>query len=213
MNRHVYASLVLAILAAAPATAQNGAMWVSPSGEMTGIIFRGGDGPLPSPMDRAPAEMARLFKALCLDGSAEPARFGEAARDAGVKAAPIETVGGGKKPAPVTLDLWSGDGLVVSRSEGNEAVPTAQCNATFYVSTLPDKQMVTDAVSAEVGLTPSNLAAAIDKKGKPKRFFNPEWTMAGPAGARIVTAFVDKGNHYMPGNRVQISIRTPKASQ
>lgn len=212
MNRHVYASLILAMLAAAPATAQNGAMWVSPSGEMMGIIFRGGDGLPPSPMDRAPAEMAHLFKALCLDGSAEPARFLEAARDAGLQAAPLETVGG-KKTAPVTLDLWSGQGLVVSRSEGNDAIPTAQCNATFYVSTLPDRQKVTDAISAEVGLPPSNLAAAIDKKGKPKKFFNPAWTMAGPADARIVTAFVDKGNHYMPGNRVQISIRTPKASQ
>lgn len=212
MKLYAYVPSILAMLAAAPAAAQNGAMWVSPSGHMRSIIFRGGGGFPPSPIDRAPAEMARLFKSLCLDGSAEPVHFLESAREAGLQANPIE-VAGTKKTGPVTIDLWNGEGLVVSRSEGHHTVPDAQCNATFYVSTLPDRQAVMDALSAVMGSTPSNLAAAVDKKGKPKKYFNPEWMAAAPAEARIVTAFVAKGDRYMPGNRVQISIRAPKANK
>lgn len=212
MKPYASAFTVLAMLAAAPAAAQNGAMWVNPSGQMMSIIFSGGGGAPPAPMDRSPEEMARLFKALCVDGSADPAGFLESARVAGLQAAPIE-VAGGKKTAPETIDLWGGAGMVVSRSEGNRSVPNAQCNATFYVSTLPERQAVTDAVAAAIGQPPSNLAAAVDKKGKPRKYFSPEWTMAEAAGGRIVTAFVAKGNNYMPGNRVQISIRTPKAGQ
>jgi hypothetical protein len=156
--------------------------------------------------------MARLFKTLCLDSTAEPVRLLEAARDAGLQANPIE-LAGTKKSGPVSVNLWSGSGLVVSQTEGFYAAPVAQCNTTFYVATLPDKQALTDALAAVVGSPPSNLAAAVDKKGKPRKYFDPEWTVTGPAGARIVTAFVAKGNRYMPGNRVQISIRTPKAGK
>lgn len=208
MKPHVYACAILAILAAAPAAAQNGAMWVNPSGGVRSFIFRGGDGQTPAPMDRAPAEMARLFKSLCIDGSAEPGRFPEAAEAAGLQASPVE-LAGNKKSGPVTLDLWTAQGLVVSRSEGHNAVPTPQCNTTFYVATLPDRQAVTDVVSAAMGSAPSNLASSIDKKGKPKKYFTPEWT----AGGRIVSADISKHNRYMPGNRVQISVRMPKAGE
>lgn len=208
MKLHAYVTSVLAMLVAAPAAAQNGAMWVSPDGNLTSFIFRGGDGATPPPMDRAPAEMARLFKSLCVEGSADPASFVEAARATGLQASPIELAGTKKRP-PVTIDLWMADGLVLSRSEGHSAVPTPQCNATFYVSTLPDRQSVTDSVSALLGSAPSNIASAVDKKGKPKKYFDPEWT----TGNGIVTAFVSKHDRYMPGNRVQISLRMPKADK
>jgi hypothetical protein len=208
MKRYAHALAVPALLAAAPAAAQDGAMWVGESGGMRSIIFRGGGGAPPAPMDRAAAEMARLFKALCLEGGGEPARFPEAATEAGLKANPIQ-VAGNKKEGPATIDLWTGEGLVVSRTDGSYAAPVAQCNATFYVATLPDRQSVTDALSAAMASPPSNLAAAVDKKGKPRKYFVPEWRAVAPGG-QVVTAFVAKGNRYMPGNRVQISIWAPK---
>jgi len=185
--------------------AQSGAMWVDSSGRMLSMQFAGGNGAPPAPLDRPAAEMARLFKAICLgDGN-----FGAAATTAGLTADPL-TVPAGKKAPPLVLNMWRGEGLVVSQTGGFFAAPNAQCNAVFYVATLPAQQDVTDALGAALGSPPSNLAVATDKSGKPKKYYSPEWTLDGPDGGRIVTAFVQKGDQYMPGNRVHIAVRAAR---
>ncbi|HEX8481889.1 MAG TPA: hypothetical protein VF650_08310 [Allosphingosinicella sp.] len=209
MNRLAICTAVLASIgAAAPAGAQNGAMWVDQYGRMVSMQFAGGSD-APGPVDRSAAEMAALFKSLCLDGGGSENGLARAAKAADLFANP-HVVPGSKKTGPITLEVWNGEGIAVSRTDGFFAARPAQCNATFYVSTLPDRTAVTSALSAAIGAEPSNLASAVDKKGKAKNDFTPEWTASGASGPTIVTAMVGKGSRYMPGNRVQISVRAAK---
>lgn len=190
------------------ASAQGGAMWVDPLGRMMSMQF-GTDGPVPTLRSRSPADMAGLFKRLCLDTGRDPATFSAAAAGAGLRAEPY-TIPFGKKTAPVVLNLWNGDGLVLSESAGFFAARVAQCNASFYLPEPSSREDVTAAMAAAIGSAPSNAAKAVDKKGKPKKYFSPEWTIDGPAGPRIVTLFVGLGDERYPGHRVQMSVRDSK---
>jgi hypothetical protein len=193
---------------AVPAAAQNGAQWVDPYGRMTTLEFVGGRGAPPPPLDRPAGEMARLFKSLCLDTGGSAAEMGAAARQAAFDAAPFTIPGG--KAGDVVLGVWRGEGAVLSQSDGFFAAPNAQCNVSFYVTTVPESASVTEALAAAIGSPPSNLADATDKKGRPKKYYSPEWTIGEGAGARIVTAHVMKGSRTLPASRVQMSVRAAK---
>ena len=211
MKQILHRAAVLAmLLPVSPAFAQSGAMWTDPFGRIMSMQFVSGNPVAPNPTDRSPAEMARLFQTLCLETAGDGARLAASAAAAGLSAVP-HTIPATKKAAPVTLGVWTGDGLVLSQTSGFFAAPNAQCNATFYVRTLPERQAVTDALAAVIGRAPSNLASATDKRGRPKKFYNPEW-LSAVGEPRIITAFVAKGYSGMPGDRVQISIRAAKKS-
>jgi len=204
------ATVLAVLLPASPAFAQSGAMWTDPLGRMMSMQFVAGNPVAPAPRDRSPAEMARLFRTLCLESGGDGARVAASAAAAGLTAVP-HTIPASKKAAPVTLGVWAGEGLILSQTSGFFAAPDAQCNATFYVRALPERQAVTDALAAVIGRAPSNLASATDKKGRLKKFYNPEW-LSAVGEPRIVTAFVAKGYSGMPGDRVQISIRAARKS-
>ncbi|HEX9946859.1 MAG TPA: hypothetical protein VGA98_04895 [Allosphingosinicella sp.] len=204
------AAVLAMLLPAFPAFAQSGAMWTDPYGRMMSMQFVSGNPVAPEPRDRSPAEMASLFRTLCLESGGDGARLAASAAAAGLGAVP-HTIPATKKSAAVTLGVWTGGGLILSQTSGFFAAPNAQCNATFYVRSLPERQAVTDALAAVIGRPPSNLASATDKKGRLKKFYNPEWSsQAGEP--RIITAFVAKGYSGMPGDRVQISIRAARKS-
>jgi hypothetical protein len=203
------AAVLAMLLPASPTFAQSGAMWVDPLGRMMSMEFAGGNRAAPSPADRSAAEMARLFKSLCLDNWRDGPGLAAAAAAARLGAV-HHTIPAGKKAAPVTLGVWTGDGLTLSQTSGFFATPAVQCNATFYVRSLPERQAVTDALAAAIGAQPSNLASATDKKGRPKKHYHPEWTLDPAGEPRVVTAFVAKGYSGMPGDRVQISVRAAR---
>lgn len=166
-----------------------------------------GDAGPPPTSDRPAADMATMFKNVCVDAASDAAT-GAAAAAAGLSVAPAKFPFGPKAP-PINASVWSGPGVTVSRTEGFFAAPLAQCNATFYVETLPGKQEVADAVSRVLGAPPANLAEATDKNGKPKRFYAPIWKIAGDQ-PRIVSASVSGGSQYTPGAKVQLSIYSDK---
>jgi len=205
-------AVLVLLLPACPALAQNGAMWVDPIGRMMSMQFAGGAPTAPAPRDISTAEMAGRFKALCLDTRGGASGLAEAAAGAGLSDY-SHTIPATRKAGPVTLAVWTGDGLVLSQTSGFFAAPTAQCNATFYVRGLPEKQAVIDALAAAIGSPPSNLSSAVDKKGKAKKYYNPEWALDSAGEPRIVTAFVAKGHSGMPGDRVQISVRAAKKKE
>lgn len=170
-------------------------MWVDRYGRMLSLTFSGPPPAPPAGVDRTPAEMAAQFTRLCVEAAADPAAEG-------LTAAPYAS-GGGRNP--LVLDIWRGEGLVLSRTEGFFAAPNAQCNAVFYVNTLPERQAVVDAVSAALGAQPSNAAQATRRNGRPNRNYVPQWSIGA---ARVVVAHVGRGTGYMPGDRVHLSIRT-----
>lgn len=193
----------------APAAAQNGAMWVDQHGRMMSITFAGPSGAPPAPADRSPAEMAAGFKSLCLETGGADAATAAAAAQAGLIGTP-SSFPTGKKSPPASLGVWTGAGTVVASSERFFATQAAQCNVTYYVRTLPDRQAVADALAAAIGSPPTNAAEAVDKKGKPRKWWSPEWRLGAPGSERIVTAHVVKGDRSMPGDRVQISVRAAR---
>jgi hypothetical protein len=193
----------------APAAAQNGAMWVDQHGRMMSITFAGPSGAPPAPADRSAAEMAAGFKSLCLDTGGSDAATASAAAQAGLTGTP-SSFPTGKKSEPASLGVWTGPGTVVASSDRFFATQLPQCNVTYYVATLPERQGVADALAAAIGSPPTNAAEAVDKKGKPRKWWSPEWRLGAPGSERIVSAHVTKGSQYMPGNRVQISVRAAK---
>jgi hypothetical protein len=177
----------------AAAAAQNGAMWVDRYGRMTTLTMSGGETPAPAPADRTAAEMAALFQQMCVAPSADPAA-------AGLTALPFTT--GGRSPS--VFDIWHGPGVVLARSERFFITQKAQCNAVFYVNTLPERQAVHEAVSAALGAPPSNAARATKRNGQPNRSFVPEWSVGT---AQVAVAHVGRSSPSLPGHRVQLSLR------
>ncbi len=195
--------LACSVLAASSAAAQSGAMWVDASGRMMSLTFAGGSGATPAPAATEPAAMAALFKDVCVSASAHSASVGQAAASRSLSAVPAEL---GGKNAP-KFGVWSGNGVVVSQADTFLGNKSAQCNATFYVPSLPARDAVVAAVTAALGAPPANADKAIDKKGRPAKYWSPEWAVAAPSGTPfIATAFVVKGGQFMPGDRVQLSL-------
>ena len=55
---------------------------------------------------------------------------------------------------PIELGIWRGEGMVLARTDGFFAAPSAQCNATYYVNNLPDRDAVFAALTARLGMEP-----------------------------------------------------------
>jgi hypothetical protein len=201
------ATLTAALLAAAPATAQNGAMWVDAQGRMMSLTFAGGSGLPPASAATDPAQMVALFKDVCVAGSASAAAVAPAAEARSLTKVPFEM---GGKNAPVA-GVWTGQGVVVSQADAFLGNKAAQCNATFFVDALPAKDKVVEAMTAALGAPPTNADKAIDKKGRPAKWWDPQWTVTAPDGSPLTAViFVAKGNEYMRGDRVQLSLYAAK---
>ena len=214
MTGYALASAIFAASLAGPALAQNGAMWVDEYGRMMSMQFTGADAPAPQPHERSAAEMAALFKKVCLDTDGDPGRLGPAIvlAQAGLMPEPF-TIPGGKKMQPVTLNIWRGRGAVVSQTGGFFASKVAQCNVVFYVDRLLPPAELTAALSQAFGAAPANAAAATKKNGKPNNNFVPEWAAAIGGAPAVVVAHVAKGYSAMPGNRVQIAVKAVRKAK
>ncbi|MDR6834346.1 MULTISPECIES: hypothetical protein [unclassified Sphingopyxis] len=204
------ASILLAagfgIAAAMPVLAQNGAMWLDDRGRTTTLQFGGPTAAAPAATDTAPADMVELFGSVCLPDTGRPqdAVAGLAAAK-GLEAKPF-TVAGTKKDPPIELAIWHGVGLVVSITDGFFVAPQAQCSAVFYVNNLPDRDALIAAMEVKFG-APANAADAFDKKGKPRRYFTPEWSATLDGKPFIVSAASMASSDYTPGNRVHLAAR------
>jgi len=196
-----FVALLLAVaIAPSAASAQNGAYWVDDRGRMMSLQFAGGSGPLPSPVDREPAAMTEMFKQICVDNAGVPEKV-EGIRESMNLEYNQQTLGAGKKKPPAILNIWHSDGLVISQTDGFFAAPTKQCNASFYMSTLPTNDDMVAALSE-----PTNAGNAFKKNGKPNKKYSPEWVLADGNGKRaIVRSYISKASQYMLGNRVQLT--------
>ncbi len=194
-----------AVLLSASASAQNGAVWSDGPGRLTTLQFAGGEASPPAAVDRDPSEMVRLFKQLCLDTANDPAAIAaSAARVVPPLTANPYTIPATKKSGPIELGIWQGNGLVVSRTGGFFAAPSAQCNMTFYVNTLPDLPTTIAALNASLG-SPTNAADAVKKNGKPNKTYRANWVAAN---GYLVDAQIIRGSQFMTGNRVQLISRS-----
>ena len=211
MIRYAVLSAAAIVSLAPPAGAQDGAMWVSDRGNMLLLQFSGGAASAGvAPKDRAPGDMANAFKRLCVDTGSRKAAMDAIAQADGLVYGPF-TLPATKKAAEVVMPIWRIDGLVVSQTDGFFSAPTAQCNATFYIVSPPDRQAVQDAMSSVMGKPPLNIALATKKNGEPAKYYSPEWAVTGAdASSWIASVTVSKDSPSLPGNRVQITLRASK---
>jgi hypothetical protein len=194
---------------AGPGAAQSGASWAVGDTAIMTIAFGGIDMSTPVPMDMPTEDMARLFKTMCLDTGGDPAAMAAAAeRDLpGLRSAPV-TVKDGKKEPYVEIRLWRGPGVVVAQTDGFRSVPQAQCSATFYPVTMPNRAALTDALAAAIGALPGNAAEATKRNGKPDKSYVPLWTVAqGSNPARTVNAISMKAAQHTPISTILIAVR------
>jgi hypothetical protein len=195
-------------------------MWVDDLGRRLSMDFLRSGVPIAPlsrvpivPINRSPAEMASLFKDVCLSTNGDPVNIASATNmgNLNLTAAPISMPGMGRRDRP--LNIWRGSGLVVSQSDGFFAARFVQCNVLFYPQQLPSREGVIDAVSGALGSAPSNAASARKRNGTFNRSYEPEWAVALAGAPAIVTAHVWEGSPVIPGSRVQISVRTARSSR
>ncbi len=183
------AALVAVVVAAGvawPAAGQSGASWATGDTAITTLGFVGA-GPPPVRADRSPEEMARLFKTACLDTGGEAEAIDTAVADGRLPlVATVFNVAATKKRPAFQLRLWSGPGVVVTRTDGFYAVPEAQCNATFHILTVPTNAALTEGMTKVLGAPPYNIAEAVKKNGKPDKRFVPLWTRSEGSNPPVV---------------------------
>lgn len=201
------------LLLASPAWAQSGASWAVSDSTVTTITFSGEDPP-PVRLDRTPEEMARLFKAACLDTGGTEAGIDAAAAPGRVALVRTTFRAAATRKTPAySIPLWSGPGVVVARTDGFPTVPEAQCNATFLPLTGPRNLELVDAMTLVLGAPPSNAEEGVRRNGKRKRF-SPRWIIDEESGASfVVTAVAMRASRFTPGDHVLIAVRPAPAQR
>lgn len=180
---------LIAVFAAAgaggPAAAQLGASWATGDTAITTLGFAG-VASSPVRADRSTEEMARLFKAACLDTGGRAEAIDAAVADGRLALVGTNfTVTATKKRPELKLRLWSGPGIVIARTDGFRDVPEAQCSASFHPLTHPTSAALTEGMTAVLG-APSNAAEAVKENGKRAKRYVPLWTLSDGAGAPVI---------------------------
>lgn len=199
---------------AAPASAQNGALWVEKAGLRLSMDFSGSDDVPVASFRRSAPEMAFSFKNVCMSTDENSSMLVSPAilSNNDLTAKPF-TIPRTRSTPTTTLNIWHGKGAVISRSEGFYAADFAQCNVLFYLDQLEPLTVVTEAITNAIGRAPVNEALATKRNGKPNRSYRPEWKITYGGVPRIVTAHAWEGSPVIPGSRVFISMRTARKTK
>lgn len=174
------AATLVASLAAAPAAAQDGAIWRDDKGRQMVLGFAGGGSPPPAPKTWTAPDMVDLFNRLCIAGSGAPEVAKSEAIAAGLTDKSYDMPVGAKEPA-WPLIIAEGQGVVLAQADKFLSNPLRQCNVTFYLPQQPDAVVVEQALTAMVGRIAANDGERTKKNGKPNKYFSPEWQF--PAAA------------------------------
>ena len=128
---------------------------------------------------------AGLFKKACLDTGLSRSAAGGIAQASGWGFAYKPVIVPFKDP--VDIGGWYAVDAAVNVGSGLFFNKHNQCNLIVAPTGKPDLAVMQDAMSASIGNSPVNAADAIDKKGKPKKYFAPEWEVPVNGGqpARI----------------------------
>ena len=126
------------------------------------------------------AAAADLFKRACLDTSL--------AREAAGKVAEASGWGFVYRPVtipfknPVDMGGWYARDAAVNVGSGMFFNKHSQCNLIVVLAGEFSVAKMRDALGSAIGSPPSNSADAVDKKGKPKKYFVPEWQVQVASG-------------------------------
>ena len=172
-------SLIAALaLVAAPASATP---WVDDLGRSMSFFY-----PASKPLQlqagaHGLADGDQAFQKVCLTGAFDKASIGTAVQSLGWNFAYREQMMPFKKP--VDVGGWEASDAAVYAADGIFFNKLPQCNLTFVPAGPASLADVQNAISAAVGAQPRNADKALDKKGRPNKRYEPEWSLAQPDGS------------------------------
>jgi hypothetical protein len=86
---------------------------------------------------------------------------------------------------PVDVGGWNAPDAALRMADGIFFNKKSQCNLTFKPQSTADITAVETSLTAILGVSPYNISKQFDKKGKPKKFYSPEWHITGSGGATL----------------------------
>ena len=84
---------------------------------------------------------------------------------------------------PVDIGGWNAPDATLRMADGIFFNKKAQCSFAFAPNDAADMGTIQEAMSKLIGSAPSNASKQFDKKGKPKKYYTPEWSKPGTGGA------------------------------
>ena len=182
--RHFIAFALIGLTAAAAQAAP----WLDEHGRTLTMQFAG------APVDKLAAAghdasaAVAMFKSLCLDTGLDRATAGRqaVASSWGFTYRPLMV----PFKQPVELGGWVSADAALNVGSNLFFNKHSQCNLTVAVAGPANIVASEDAMSKLLGSQPYNAAKALDSKGKRKKFYEAEWSVADPATGSITTIYV-----------------------
>ena len=174
------ALILMAVAAATPAEA---GPWIDDKGRSTEMVFPGASPLVLAANGHTVADGVTAFDRLCLKTGFDRAALEPAVAASGwgfayrAEMMPF-------KP-PVDTGGWNAPDATLRMANGILFNKKPQCNLTFLPVASSDMAAVQAALTALLGTAPDNAAKQFDKKGKPKKYYSPEWTLTGSDGVRL----------------------------
>ena len=180
--------IAFALIGSTVAVAAHAAPWLDERGRVLTMQFAG------APVDKLAAAghdagaAAAMFKSLCLDTGLN--------RESAGKQAVASSWGFTYRPLmvpfkqPVELGGWVSADAALNVGSNLFFNKYSQCGLTVAVAGPADILASEAAMSKLLGSQPYNAAKALDSKGKRKKFYEAEWSIADPATGSITTIIV-----------------------
>ena len=175
------AALILTALAVATPAAAG--PWIDDKGRSTEMVFPGASPLVLAANGHSVTDGVAAFDRLCLKTGFERAALEPAVSASGwgfayrAEMMPF-------KP-PVDIGGWNSPDATLRMANGIFFNRKPQCNLTFLPADGADMAAVQAALTALLGAAPDNAAKQFDKKGKPKKYYSPEWTLTGSNGVLL----------------------------
>ena len=166
-----------------PAAAQNVAIWAESPTRRIQFQLPGGENFLPESLDRSAPKMVALFKYLCLDLEGNPEKINNVINKPNIQTVALNLseknppVPIDKDSKPLDIKIWQGPGMLVYQTNGNFPLKKPQCNIRFFTIAAPTKIELIAAIDNMMGAKPFNLSEEFDKKGRPEKYYSPQWDL------------------------------------
>jgi hypothetical protein len=174
---------LLALVAIAVATPAVAGPWIDDRGRSTAMQFPGVRPVTLAANGHTAAAGVAAFDAVCLKTAFDRSAVETAAQQSGwgfvYRAEMVPS------NQPVDVGGWNAPDATVRMADGIFFNRKPQCNLTFVPAAEGGLGAVQEALASLLGKPADNADEQFDRKGKPKRYFAPEWTLAQPDGSNL----------------------------
>lgn len=175
--------VVLALTALLGATAALAGPWIDDKGRTTTMTFPGVTPASYVMNGHSLQDGAKLFDKVCLKTGFDRAAVAKAIDESGwgfsyrAEMMPFND--------PVDVGGWNAPDATLRMANGIFFNKKPQCGLAFAPIGLTDMAAVQEVLTELLGKTPDNADKQFDKKGRPKKYYTPEWTLTDAGGAQL----------------------------